>query len=157
MNSTLRRAIGLAGLTAAVLMAQGHSDDRVPFTVDGVTFASRQAFVDTAFCATRRPEPDEIAESERLAVAAIFSKDTRARAANSLLRRFVEGHPGRSYCTVKVPTRMACSLTCSYCTAKATGERFESVHTNDTFAGAASEITPASGTTIRSSSMPAVI
>lgn len=65
---------------AAAAWGQGNSNDNMPFTMNGVTFANKQAFIDNARCATRKLEQDEMEEMDRVA------QNFNARAAGSAAR-----------------------------------------------------------------------
>ncbi len=60
------RAAMMMSALATTGWAQGNSNDNMPFTMNGVTFANKQAFVDNARCSTRKLEQDEVEEMDRV-------------------------------------------------------------------------------------------
>lgn len=64
-KKTFHAAMMMSALASAAF-AQGNSNDNMPFVMNGVTFANKQAFIDNARCSTRKLEQDEVEEMDRL-------------------------------------------------------------------------------------------
>ncbi|MBL8294640.1 MAG: zinc metalloprotease [Bryobacterales bacterium] len=63
--------LGLSGFLVAPLAAQGQSDDHLPFTINGHTWASKADFIEHGRCSTKRPTEEEAEEMEGLLKAAL--------------------------------------------------------------------------------------
>jgi len=74
-NASLQAAVlatlGLSGFLVAPLEAQGQSDDHLPFTINGHTWASKADFIEHGRCSTKRPTEEEAEEMEGLLKAAL--------------------------------------------------------------------------------------
>jgi hypothetical protein len=64
MNKKVFWALGVVCAQAA--FGQGNSNDHRPFQFNGVTWASKEAFIENARCSTRRPNEEEVDESETI-------------------------------------------------------------------------------------------
>ena len=58
--------LALAGFTAPRALAQGQSEDHVPFVFNGHVWASKADFIERGRCVTRQLGPDEIDEIEEI-------------------------------------------------------------------------------------------
>lgn len=85
----LSAALALAGALSPALMAQGQSEDHVPFVINGHAWANKAEFIERGRCLTRRPTEEEVEEMEgifRAANEARSGSDPKLAAAPSLAR-----------------------------------------------------------------------
>lgn len=67
-------ALALAGALSPGLMAQGQSDDHIPFVINGHAWANKAAFIEQGRCVTRRPTEEEVDEMEDIFKATLASR-----------------------------------------------------------------------------------